>query len=116
MRREASRQELARTAETLRRMMIAGEVESILEVILDIRGARAVTQGAEGAEEAGHGRRRTGAAADEMDGHRGAEGGQGAGPGGAQGAGAHPLPGAEALRRHWDQITCRIRELELHHL
>ena len=108
MRREASREELARTAETLRRMMIAGEVESILEVILDIRGVRAVTQGAEGAEEAGHGRRRTGAAADGRDGHRGAEGGQGAGPGGAQGAGAHQLPGAEALRRHWDQITCRI--------
>ena len=110
MRREASRQELARTAETLRRMMIAGEVESILEVILDIRGARAVTQGVEGAVEAGHGRRRTGAAADEMGGHRGAEGGQGAVPGGAQGAGAHQLPGAEALRRHWGQITCGILE------
>ena len=109
MRMEASRQELARTAETLRRMMTAGEAGSILEVILDTLGA---SGGAEGALGGGHGRRRSGAAAGGMGGHRGAGGARGAGPG-EQGAGAHPLPGAEALRRHWDQITCRLQGLLL---
>ena len=113
MRKEASRLELVKTAETVRRMMIAGEVESIQGAILDTWGARAGAQGAEGALGGGHGRRRSEAAAGGMGGHRGAEGARGAGPG-EQGAGAHPLPGAEALRRHWDQITCRLRELDLH--
>ena len=105
MRMEASRLELARTAETVRRMMTAGEAGSILG-ILDTWGA---SGGAEGALGGGHGRRRSGAAAGGMGGHRGAEGARGAGPG-EQGAGAHPLQGAEALHRHWVQITCRLPE------
>ena len=113
MRTGASRPELARTVETLRRMMRAGAEGSIWGASLGIQGAMAGPRVAEGA--VGRGPGGQGAAVggeEETQGvHQGAEGARGAGPDQGEGAGGPQLPGEAALLRHLDQTTCEILEL-----
>ena len=93
--------------------MRAGAEESIRGASLDIQGAMAWPQGAEGAVGRGPGgQRAAGGGEGETQGeHQGAEGARGAGPGQEEGAGGPQLPGEAALLRHLDQTTCEIQEL-----
>ena len=113
MRTGASRPELARTVETLRRMMTTGAEGSIRGASLGIQGAMAGPRAAEGAVGRGPGGQRAAGAGEggTRGVHQGAEGARGAGPDQGEGAGGRPLLGGAALRRHLDQTTCEIQEL-----